>query len=160
MINMKSNMTTILDRYTCRVFILCFAFSFSAISCHKIKKFDKAKMLLDKQWRLISVQKSGEEIIEDCQLDNSIRFTRFKEVIYNEGSNECEQTVFFANRWKFDGDYKRVKFKYVTRGRLFNGLAKVSNPWEIVSLSDTILKIITLPGKNGFNPNLVKTYRH
>lgn len=90
------------------------------MSCQKTETYNELDLLVDSEWQLKSITQNDEEIAEDCELDNTIKFDKNGSLVFNSGTKICEDESDF-NEWKFDKDYSQIKMIAKVKG---NGISK------------------------------------
>lgn len=101
-----------------RVWVAALVMTVTAVSCQKIEKYNAVDLLVDKEWRLVSVTENGTEVAETCQLDDVMLLNSAGEVTHNLGALNCEDESEFEE-WKFRNEFSEIRFKGTTRGSGF-----------------------------------------
>ena len=108
-------------------------------SCNKNDKYTNYDLLVEKEWKLTSIERNGAEIGEQCDFDDVLSFENEKDFTYDHGAcdeNELEET---GDSWKLTDDFTilRMKFK-IRNGTSFGSTLQY---WDIESIIDTMLVI-------------------
>jgi hypothetical protein len=118
--------------------------SFLAISfftsCQKTEDLPDLALLADKEWRLVSISESGNEISDSCDLDDILLLSSSSFFAYDFGELFCEdlgQENLSGDDWRFDEDGTVIRMNF--RFRDGTSFGSIIEYWEIMALSENEL---------------------
>lgn len=126
---------SIIKRDSCILLIIALGF----LSCNKTKDYPKLNLLINKEWNLIKVEKSGENITSSCNYDDVLIFANDKDFQYNFGLENCDESETSKESVKFKmiDDYTVIRMKYKLNEN--SSRAGLIEYWEVIELNDSLL---------------------
>ena len=122
----------------------CYVLLFVAISfssCNKTKDYPKLNLLIEKEWKLKTIEKDDEDITSDCNKDDVLTFNDEKSFDYNFGVENCDdsETSKKSIKWKIIEDFTVLRMKYKLNEN--SSKASLIEYWEIIELNDSLLVV-------------------
>ena len=131
---------------------------FIGTSCEKNEDFSDFDLLVDKEWRLVSVTEEGAVVTRACDTDDVLKFDNAEDFSYDFGE-VCEEDgtlTFSASTWKMRDNFRVIRLRFTFRD---DGVTGDSiDYWEIVELTENTLILKDDTAEDNDMPAAIRRY--
>jgi len=149
---MKSNQNILgrLPKILSRFGVILLAFVLLS-GCNKTNKFEDLDLLINKEWKLISISTSDMDITRDCDTDDILFLEESPDFDYDRGDEICDDELDEkeAKKWKLIKDFSQIRLTYKFKGEGSRG--SLVEYWEILDLKENLLLIQEVADGNDLN---------